>query len=71
MSIRASTGPGRLSRRSDRSKFFTTQANESFSLAKRLDQEYTEVEVEQVLGRASGLHAVHLLGPKRNDYYPG
>ena len=40
-------------------------------MAKRFDQEHTEIEMEQVLGRSSGLHPVYLFRSKRNDYYPG
>ena len=40
-------------------------------VAKRLDKEYTEIKVKQILGRVTGFYTLHLFGPERNDYYTG
>ena len=40
-------------------------------MAKRFDKEYTEVKVEQVLGRATGLYTLHLFGPEGDDHHTG
>ena len=63
MSLRAAPGAGPVGRVSVRQ----SETGQGFSMAKRLNGQYTKEQVEQVLGRTTRLYTVHLLGPEGDD----
>ena len=48
-----------------------SETDEGVFVAKGLDCKSAKEQVEQVLGRAAGLYALHLLGSEGDDNYPG